>query len=453
MTNSVALTIAGSDSSGGAGVQADLKAFSTINVHGTAVITNITAQNTKQVTGVLPVKKDMIELQLQTLLKDLPIAAAKTGMLYTEDIIETIAKQFKKSTIPLVVDPVLISTTGGALADLSFISAITQRLLPYSTVIAPNMYEAEQLTGLEILSVQDMHEACLQLHKTGCQYCVVTGGHGKGKLAVDVLYDGSTFYELSLPSHPRKKAHGSGCTFSALITGFLAQGYDPVHAVTKAKYLVWSMIREGYRISSGVDILQSHPCHFIPETIHKLEDVHIWMKVADAVDNLLDFLPASLVAEVGMNIGFARKNAKDFRDVCALDGRIVKTKKKIHKSGQLCFGGSKHVANIVLAAMSKEPAIRSAANLRFSKQLVQACEKAQFSIGKFDRTDEPKKSVSTMEWGTVYAFEHSQKTPDVIYDNGGIGKEPMVRVLGTDPSVVISKIHTILSFLKPLGEN
>ena len=167
----------------------------------------------------------------------------------------------------------------------------------------------------------------------------------------------------------------------------------------------------------------------------------------ESVDELITLLPREYIPEVGMNVGYALDNAKKEKDICAIDGRIVKTQEGAMRCGKICFGSSKHIALIILAAMNFNPDMRCALNIKYSKALLKQCKKLGFSIGSFDRKDEPSTIPSTMEWGTKDALTKLNFIPDIIFDTGARGKEPMVRFLGRNPKDVISKLCALFNNL------
>jgi hydroxymethylpyrimidine/phosphomethylpyrimidine kinase len=233
----VALTIAGSDSGGGAGIQADLKTFASLWVHGTSAITCVTAQNPKRVLAIQACRAEIVRQQMAAVFEELSPAAVKTGMLYSAGIIRVVADFFKnKRGIPLVVDPVMISTSGAPLLKSSAIQLMKTRLLPLATLVTPNLDEAEILTGRDLKSVEDLRRAAKQIHREfGCA-ALVKGGHlHHSKEAVDIFFDGKNELLLSAPFVKGVHTHGTGCTYSAAITAFLARGYKLPHAVTEAK--------------------------------------------------------------------------------------------------------------------------------------------------------------------------------------------------------------------------
>lgn len=445
MEKKVALSIAGSDSSGGAGIQADLKSFSYLGVHGATVVTCVTAQNTQQVNSIFKVPVDVIECQLDSLFQDFSIAAVKTGMLYDEEIVNCVAKKLSDYQVKPVVDPVMVATSGDSLSHHTFVASLKKYLLPQTFMITTNLPEACVFTGMEITSQKDVRKACKKIFALGPAYVLLKGGHFGRSAVVDVLYDGKHFHEFSLPRIPNKKAHGSGCTLSALITGLLALEETPSDAVLKAKSIVWGMIHEGYSPGKGSDVLNHSSMIQVPPLVRSDDQLTVWLELKTAVEQLVTFLPPQFIPEVGTNFAYALPNATTRDQVCAVDGRIGKHQGRTHLCGILDFGVSKHVASIVLAAMSFDPTIRSAMNLRYSQKTVDLCKAIGFAVGTFDRKDEPAAATSTMEWGTKHAISILSRVPDVIYDTGDVGKEPMIRVLGKNPEDVIFKLQRLVS--------
>jgi hydroxymethylpyrimidine/phosphomethylpyrimidine kinase len=278
---------------------------------------------------------------------------------------------------------------------------------------------------------------------------LIKGGHLRGKYVHDVLLDGERYTVFSLPRISHKKAHGSGCTLSALITGLLALEEPVGVAVEKAKCILWNMIKNGYKSGTGADVLNISS-HVVQDSYSSLLDERhfkIWLDLVEATDKLLSLLPSEYIPEVGMNIGYALSDAKGPEDICAIDGRIVKSNGKPARCGRLDFGVSKHIASIILSAMKFNREIRCAMNIRYSKENVEKCRELGFEIGFFDRAHEPKGAKSTMEWGTKEVVKNLGFVPDIIFDNGGIGKEPMIRILGKKPEEVIEKTLVLMKKL------
>ena len=247
-----ALSIAGSDPSGGAGIQADLKTFSALKVYGMAVIAALTAQNTRGVSGVLDISQDFLAQQLDAVLTDIPPDATKTGMLLTAVNVEAVAQKIRQYGITrLVVDPVMISTSGPQLLNTNAIDAFRRSLLPLALLVTPNTEEACTLTGKTIQTVEDMEEAALQIHGMGARYVLVKGGHLSGDDATDVLFDGQEFTHFRSGRIAVRDTHGTGCVLSAAITSYLAKGKPVLDAVQLGKEFVTNAIRNSLHIGGG----------------------------------------------------------------------------------------------------------------------------------------------------------------------------------------------------------
>jgi len=245
----VALTIAGSDSGGGAGVQADLKTFAALGVHGTSAITCVTAQNPARVAAIHPCPPRIVREQIAAVFDGFHPAAAKTGMLYSAAIVRVVADFFQGSRRPaLVVDPVMIATSGRHLLNPDALKALKRQLLPLATLVTPNLAEAEVLTGKALRSVEDMREAARQIWRDfGCAV-LVKGGHLKGaREAADIFYDGTTELLLTAPFIKGLRTHGTGCTYSAAIAAQLALGRKLPDAVARAKDYISAAIAQSQR--------------------------------------------------------------------------------------------------------------------------------------------------------------------------------------------------------------
>lgn len=235
----VALTIAGSDSGGGAGLQADLKTFAALGVFATCAITAVTAQNTVTVAASQPMSPELVALQVETVLSDLRVSAVKTGMLATSGIVSAVARMARGGLLPnLVVDPVLVSTSGRRLLDEDAIPVYLDRLFPFAEVVTPNLHEARLLAGMPITDVEGMIEAARKIASTGPRTVVVKGGHLGGDRSPDVVLSGGVVTMLEADRIPTSNDHGTGCTLSAGIAAFLARGETVPDAIRKAKEFV-----------------------------------------------------------------------------------------------------------------------------------------------------------------------------------------------------------------------
>jgi hydroxymethylpyrimidine kinase/phosphomethylpyrimidine kinase len=246
----VALTIAGSDSGGGAGIQADLKTFAALGVHGTSAVTAITAQNTTGVTDILELPVELVRKQIAAVVDDMGVQAAKTGMLSSAAIVTVVAEAVREYGLSLlVVDPVMIAKGGAKLLRDDAIDALRKLLLPLASVVTPNLPEAEVLLGRPIRSLEERKQAARELVAMGARAAVVKGGHAQD--ATDVYFDGSQVIELHAERIDTVNTHGSGCVFSAAIAAWLARGADPFQAASEAKLFITQAIANSLEIGHG----------------------------------------------------------------------------------------------------------------------------------------------------------------------------------------------------------
>jgi hydroxymethylpyrimidine/phosphomethylpyrimidine kinase len=232
------LTVAGSDSGGGAGIQADLKAFAAAGCYGTSAIVALTAQNTLGVTAVHEVPPDFVREQLDAVFSDIGVDAAKTGMLFSRSIIETVADFLAANTLPLVVDPVMVASSGARLLQEDAVDALVARLFPLATVVTPNLLEAKALAG-----EGSRHDLAERLHERGAAAVIVTGGHGEE--AIDHLFDGERHVEIQVERHNVAATHGAGCTHSATLAALLARGMSLADAARGAARVASEAVRNG----------------------------------------------------------------------------------------------------------------------------------------------------------------------------------------------------------------
>jgi hydroxymethylpyrimidine/phosphomethylpyrimidine kinase len=248
-----ALTIAGSDPTGGAGLQSDLKVFKTFGVHGLSVISAVTAQNSEGVDSISHVDSDIFERQLRVLLSDIKPDALKTGMLYSNQSVEILSGIIREfSLVNLVIDPVTVSSSGKMLVEDGTLDLIRDELFPFSRIITPNIYEASVLTGISIENKKNMEDAARVLKNMGPKVVVITGGH-LDEIALDLYYD-NEFHTLEFLKI-RGEYHGTGCAFSAAVTALLALGHIPLEAVRRAKEFVNNAIKKAYHPGRGMGFL------------------------------------------------------------------------------------------------------------------------------------------------------------------------------------------------------
>ncbi|HYJ13334.1 MAG TPA: bifunctional hydroxymethylpyrimidine kinase/phosphomethylpyrimidine kinase [Thermomicrobiales bacterium] len=255
-----AMTIAGSDSGGGAGIQADLKTFAALGVYGSSVITAVTAQNTVEVAAIAEVPEEVVIAQIDTVVEDIGASAAKTGMLSGRSIIQNVADRLVAWGIPwLVVDPVMVSKSGVPLLQSNAVDALKSDLLPIASIVTPNLAEAEILANMSITTPDDIREAARRIAALGPGIVIVKGGHLEGP-PVDLVFDGHEFLPIEGERIQTRNTHGTGCTFSAAITALLAHGLQPIESIQLARRYLESTLRHSYPIGEG----HSPVNHFAP---------------------------------------------------------------------------------------------------------------------------------------------------------------------------------------------
>ena len=421
------LTIAGSDSGGGAGIEADLKTFAALGMHGACAITSVTAQNTLGVERVYDLPEDVIVDQIRAVTSDIRVDYVKIGMLSSDGIVRTVAGEVEG--IPFVLDPVMSAEAGGSLLAEDALDALVSELIPLAAVVTPNVFEAEAITGIRISSIEDAKRAAAAIVTLGCRAAVITGGHLDG---TDVLCEGGSG-KIEPPRLIRGSGglieggtHGAGCTYSSALASYLAKGLSVSDACIAAKGFVEKAIANSSSIGRGVaPVNQTRQVTSDAARYHAIADVSAAVK---AIENSESF--ASLIPEVGCNIGSATPAAQSVGDVAAVRGRIAKIGgSRARAVGCAEFGASSHIARLILAVMQFDPMIRSALNIRYSGGVISACEECGYTVASFDRKDEPPHH-KTMDWGAEYAIKRAGHVPQVIWDAGGVGKEAMVRILG-----------------------
>jgi hydroxymethylpyrimidine kinase / phosphomethylpyrimidine kinase / thiamine-phosphate diphosphorylase len=436
------LTIAGSDSSGGAGIQADIKTISAHELFATSVITSITAQNSKGVQATFDLPPEEVEAQLKSVLEDGKPAAVKTGMLGNDVLVECIARLLKRARIKnLVVDPVIKSSSGKTLLSKKGVEALKEKLLPLALLVTPNIPEAEILSGVRIARPQDRLKAAKAIHKLGARNVLIKGGHAKGN-ADDFFFDGKRYFIFGGERIGKKDWHGTGCVLSAGIVSGLALGLDVPSAIQKAKGLVTAGIANGVGRGDGsgsVDPMAS---------LFKIQKrFEVIQGLSAGIDMLKENRIGLLIPEVQSNIGIGLPGAQGAEDVAAIPGRIGRISNNIFTVAAPQFGASQHVAKIVLTAMHFDSEMRAVMNIKFTDSILKACKKLKFKIASFDRAREPKsvkqREGSSLEWGTHKAIADCGYVPDIIYDLGGQGKEEMIRVLARDIGELVEKILKI----------
>jgi hydroxymethylpyrimidine kinase/phosphomethylpyrimidine kinase len=443
--NTIVMTIAGSDSGGGAGIAADLKTFAALGVHGTCSITSVTAQNTTGVIDTFDLPPDAVASQIDAICADMDVKWAKTGMLASSAIIREVSKEIRKYGLSLVVDPVMAAEAGGDLLRKEALYVLIEELLPICKVVTPNAMEAEALSGVPVKNPEDAKIAARIIADLGAAAVIITGGHID---ATDLLYEANSDTFTRIPgTFVKGGTHGSGCTYSAAMTAFLACGNSLEVAARESKKFVVQAILNSRPAGRGVN-----PVNPLGATLEEKARYLVLRNLKEAVLTLEkspDF--SKLIPEVGSNIGMAIPGADCQEDVAAVEGRIVKYRERALPIGCVGFGKGRHVGSVILSVLRYDPEIRAAIFLRYSERNLSLLRESGFGISSFDRTEGPENfstkepdDISTLGWGTAEAIKTYGGVPRVIYDKGSSGKEPMIRLLGTS-AIEIAKLAVELA--------
>ena len=437
------VTIAGSDTGGGAGIQADLKTIAALGGHGMTIITALTAQNSLGVHSVYPIPLPFIEAQMDAVFTDRGADAVKTGMLWNAAVVKLVAKKLASFRINrLVVDPVIAASDGTRLLDDEGQVALQAELLPLATLVTPNLPEAAALAGMGVGSVREMQAAAKRIREYGVEAVLIKGGHLQGD-PVDLLLDASGFTEFPSKRIAVPDVHGTGCVLSAAIATELAKGAALQEAVQRGRAMTIASIGAAVQIGQGKKF--AHP-HAHPPAEGERDAVIMALQEALAALQGETRIGA-IIPEVSSNLGYAIPGAQAKGDVAAFPGRIVRLRDTIATLDAPAFGASQHIASIILTVMRHDPSFRSAMNIRYSPAILKACKEREFRIFGFDRAREPQEVRAeeghSLVWGVEDALRKAGAVPDVIYDEGGRGKEPMIRILGRDPGAVVRKVIEI----------
>lgn len=426
------LAIGGSDPSSGAGIQSEIKAAAALGVNCFSVITAITAQNSKKFTLAESVSERSVGEQIDAIFSDFDVDVITIGMVHDHKVIRKIHSKLKNVKIPIILDPVIRSTTGGVLLKKNAITALKKFLIPISHTITPNVSEAEMLSGVKIRKYDDLLKASQAL---GAKNVIITGHtFEKGKIS-DFVYENGKHQSVSGKKIPGQN-HGSGCNFAISLAYSIAQKKNLVEAVRFAKQFTYDAILSAQNLGHGVKITN-------PKKDKVKSELRSAITQFEGLKNIHQLIP-----ECQTNFVFAKPSSKSTNDIVGVLGRIVKAGNTVKTAGTLEYGGSKHVATAVLTMQKKFPQTRSALNIRYSQDLVKKFEKSKASISHYNRIKEPKinkiRENSSISWGINEAIKRSTTPPDIIYHKGDFGKEPMIIVFGTSPSQVLDKISKIL---------
>ena len=437
MDRPVALTVAGSDSGGGAGVQADLKTIEARGAFGASAVTALTAQNTTGVRDAAHTDPDLVREQIHAVAADLGVDAAKTGMLANAEVARAAAEELRAAEFPIVADPVVVAGTGDRLLSEAGEKALREELLPEAALVTPNAAEAELLTDIAVESREDAREAGEALRELGADAALVTGGHLPGDEAVEVFV-GDEVREFRSPRVPDANSHGSGCTLSAAIAADLARGQSLPDAVANAEALLERAIAHGLDLGEGTG-----PVHHLAGIRSRADAPHALRDVRETVRAFETPEVAPLIPEVGTTVAVAPETATEPADVAASEGRLTRTPDGVRAPGGAALGASSHVARLLLGAREHDGSVSAACNVRASEQVRETVE-AQLEMAMVDRTAEPDDASGTMDWVAERVLTRRDgDAPAAIVDDGAQGKEPMIRLLAPDAETLRERVLSV----------
>ena len=421
------LSIGGSDTSSGAGIQSDIKMFSNNGFYPFTVITAITSQNTKKITSIEPVSMRSLESQMESVLSDFHIDAAKIGMVFNSQNIKTIHSKLKNSKFPIVVDPIIKSTTGRLLLKKNALSDYRKMIIPLADVITPNRYESKVLTGLT-----DVRKAAKKMQIMGAKNVIITGFTESNNKISDFILEPNNQYKISGKKIPIIN-HGSGCDYSASMVQSLAKGLTISKSVRIAKKFVYQSIKNSISIGKGINITHQEIPKDTKNLLYAIDELK-------QIKNIHKVIP-----ECQTNFVLAKTNPKTINDVLGISGRLVKAGKEIITAGELAYGGSQHVASAVIQINKKFPEILSCINIKYNTKIISKAKKLGFVVLSYDRTKEPTKvkrqENSSIIWGMSSILK--TKCPDLVYHKGDFGKEAMILIFGQTPNDVIKKVSKL----------
>lgn len=431
----VVLVASGLDPSGGAGLAADLRALHRTGVHARPVATCIAVQDSRGVKAIEPIAPDIIRSCVEAAVAD-GIDAIKVGLVPDEPVARALDAALPRG-LPFVLDPVLRATSGDALAS----GHHALLLAPRATLLTPNAAEARALTR-----ENDLVRAAEALRKAGAANVLVKGGdEPSAQRVVDILLDerGQTF-SLDAPREDVGIVRGTGCTLASLSAAHLAQGYELSDAVRAAIEETRASLRAAFP-QPGASALPAHPPSLLSDArAHSPEARRRVARVAEAWRWLAPRLERRVVPEVGANLSFLPADGDPAR-AAALSARCVRAGRGIALAGSVEIGGIHHTARVAAAAFHADGRTRAAMNLRHREELVEAARAAGLVVASFSRLDQPPDAPSSVEWGTSDVITRAcGRVPDIVFDLGGPGKEPMLRILAVDPEKLVTVARYVL---------
>ncbi len=428
------LSIGGSDPSAGAGIQGDIRTAQLLDSYCLTVVTAITGQNTSGYHTTTPVPARAVKSQIESVLSDFEVDAIKIGMVYDSGIIAVLHDALRSSSAPIVVDPVVRSTTGGILLKKESVGDFLERIVPLAYAITPNVQESEVISGIKMTKKSDIERIADRIIRMGARNVIITGIDEGGGIA-DFVRTKSKKRKI-ISGKIRAENHGGGCAFSAALAVSIAGGDDILRAAEFAGEFARRSIIGARRIGRGVKIAE-----------HGLQD-KIKDELAGGIAKFVEMGNIHrAIPECQTNFVFSRRSPKRIDDVAGIAGRIVRAGGGRVVAGGVCFGGSRQVAAAVLEVSRKFPEIRSGVNVKYDVKTLDRLGSKKLRILSYDRGLEPApvrgREGSSVPWGIRSALAGTEYAPDVIFHKGDWGKEPMILVFGKSPQEIIDKISGV----------
>ncbi|WP_028893918.1 PfkB family carbohydrate kinase [Syntrophorhabdus aromaticivorans] len=436
------LTIAGFDPTSGAGVTKDLDIFFSLGLHGLSLPTCVVVQGPRGVEDVYPIPAEQFRTMTTSLQRDVSIDGIKIGVALDEAHVEILSGLLPEDRgVPVIVDPIVAAKNGRRLITEPALKALVTSIFPKATVITPNLDEASVILGKTVKTPEDMAVSARALLETGPKAVVVKGGHLQGE-PTDILFDGkeTTIWKKK---RIRREIHGTGCTFSSLLAAFLVHGYPVKEAFLAAERLTEDLVKESYRISeegyfyTSAGLLKGRLA----------AQWSVFRALREAKERLCLLNLVECIPEVQMNIGYAIETPEGTEDVAAFPGRIGHHRGKVYFKGEPEFGASSHVARLIVNFAKHYPSIRACANVRYDRSFLKRARDKGFHVVFFDRKQEPEKIRQTegksLEFLVERVARDTENPPDIIYDEGDVGKEPIIRLFARNPLELINKMEMI----------
>lgn len=416
------LSIGGSDPSSASGVQGDVRLAASAGDHCPCVITAITSQNTRSFGGFEPVSAGMVKAQLEYIISDFEISGVKIGMTGGPEQMKVIAEFVKDMEAPVVVDPVVRSTTGGVLLAEADMDRYRKNIVPLATIITPNMHEAGILAG-----AGELRDMAGRIKGMGAGSVIVTG-ITDGKTIYDYILDGTQDPPKwsSVPGPlVRHESRGGGGMHSTHVLLSLISGHTMPEAAYHARQAAYHSICDAKEYGSGLRITDG-------------AELMAAISEASALPGM-----ARMIPECQTNFVHSTPGPKDIADVLGISGRLVRAGDDVVMAGSLRYGASKHVASALIAASKRFPDIRSAINVRYSPDIISRAKRAGMRVTSYDRSGEPP-GVSSVSWGTEQAVSGGTEQPDITYHEGAHGKEPMIILYAGSPGDIVQKLARLI---------